>query len=204
MEKSSFKREFSAGGVVFRREKGETMWLIGKHSGYHKWVLPKGLIEKGERGFETATREVEEEMGIRARLVSEKPIHRVQYVYWADLKDKQRTENREQKTEDKVRRSGDYYQQSDEVKARRRVEKYQEEFTASASAKATADKSEGKRTKVFKVVSFYLLEYKSGDVADHDWEMEDAVWLPYKEAMDRLAFEGEREALRQAQDKTLR
>ena len=38
-------------------------WLIGKHSGYHKWVLPKGLIEKGEKGYETAVREVQEEMG---------------------------------------------------------------------------------------------------------------------------------------------
>ena len=172
MAKSSFKREFSAGGLVYKYQRGKVVWLIGKHSGYHKWVLPKGLIEKGERGFETAVREVEEEMGVKVGLLSERPIHRVQYVYWADLKKPD---------------EGYDYEQSDEVKPRRRVAKYQE--------------AGGGKIKVFKVVSFFLMEYESGDVKDHDWEMEEAVWLPYEEAMERLAFEGEREALRQAHDR---
>jgi 8-oxo-dGTP pyrophosphatase MutT (NUDIX family) len=232
----SFRREFSAGGIVYKKQvtllrqptslklrgsgrlrkgmassKEQVLWLIGKHSGYHKWVLPKGLIEKGERGYETALREVEEEMGIRASLVSEKPIHRVSYVYWADFKDKQVTSNKKQVTSNKKQgiKEGkveiERYEQSDEAKLvfaeastkrRRRVEKYQEE---PSFAKA----SEGKRMRVFKVVSFYLMEYESGDVADHDWEMEAAVWLPFEEAIGKLAFKGEREALRQAQDKLL-
>lgn len=179
---SKLKREFSAGGVVYKRQRGKMVWLVGKHSGYHKWVLPKGLIEKGERGFETAVREVEEEMGVKANLLSERPIHRVQYVYWADFKEQKvkNKEQREKKTQDIE------YQQSDEVKSRRRVEKYQE--------------SGGRKTKVFKVVSFYLMEYESGDIADHDWEMEEAVWLPFEEAMEKLAFEGEKEALAKAHD----
>ena len=47
----SSKREFSAGGVVFKKlsvlsSQFSVVFLLGKHSGYHKWVLPKGLIEK--------------------------------------------------------------------------------------------------------------------------------------------------------------
>jgi 8-oxo-dGTP pyrophosphatase MutT (NUDIX family) len=185
-QKLSIRREFSAGGVVFRRKKGAVLWLVGKHSGYHKWVLPKGLIEKGERGFETAVREVEEEMGVKVRLVSEKPIHRTQYVYWADLKQVKSSLRAGPEAKLKVKNKISNYRQSDEFKDKRRVKKYQE--------------SGGRKTKVFKVVSFYLMEYESGDVADHDWEMEEAVWLPYEEAMERLAFEGEREALAKARD----
>jgi len=63
--------EHSAGGVVFRRkEKGRTIeWLVCKHSGYHKWVLPKGIIESDESPDDAALREVSEETGIKAKIV---------------------------------------------------------------------------------------------------------------------------------------
>ena len=63
--------EHSAGGIVFRRrEKGKSIeWLICKHSGYHKWVLPKGIIETGELAEDAALREVSEETGIKAKIV---------------------------------------------------------------------------------------------------------------------------------------
>jgi bis(5'-nucleosidyl)-tetraphosphatase len=65
------KREFSAGGVVFRKRKtGQIEWLICRHSGYHQWILPRGLIEKGEKSEETAQREVEEECGVKARVIA--------------------------------------------------------------------------------------------------------------------------------------
>lgn len=71
MAKKKSKREFSAGGVVYRkREKGEIEWLICRHSGHHKWIFPKGLYEKGEKAEETALREVEEECGIKAKIVA--------------------------------------------------------------------------------------------------------------------------------------
>ncbi len=62
------KTEISAGGVVYRKIDGEYEVLISKHSGYHKWVLPKGLVEKGEKLEETAEREVEEEVGVKAKI----------------------------------------------------------------------------------------------------------------------------------------
>jgi 8-oxo-dGTP pyrophosphatase MutT (NUDIX family) len=50
---------------------------------------------------------------------------------------------------------------------------------------------EGKR--VMKIVAFFLFRYSSGDVADHDHEVEEALWIPLEEAPERLAYQGERE-----------
>jgi|SRR3989338_557072 len=74
--------EHSAGGAVFRRrDKGRSIeWLICKHSGYHKWVLPKGIIEQGEKPEETALREVSEETGVKAKIVK-KIMPDVAYKY---------------------------------------------------------------------------------------------------------------------------
>ncbi len=63
------RNEFSAGGVVYRRVKNSIEVLICKDAGYHKWVLPKGLIAKGESPEQTAVREVAEEVGVKARLL---------------------------------------------------------------------------------------------------------------------------------------
>jgi 8-oxo-dGTP pyrophosphatase MutT (NUDIX family) len=47
--------------------------------------------------------------------------------------------------------------------------------------------------RVEKVVRFYLFEFRSGDVADHDHEIEDARWMPLEEAARELSYTGERE-----------
>jgi 8-oxo-dGTP pyrophosphatase MutT (NUDIX family) len=49
----------------------------------------------------------------------------------------------------------------------------------------------GKR--VSKVVAFFLFRYRSGNVEDHDHEVEEALWIPLEEAPERLAYKGERE-----------
>ena len=46
--------------------------------------------------------------------------------------------------------------------------------------------------RVEKVVRFYLFEYRSGDVADHDHEIEEARWVPIREAAAQLSYPGER------------
>jgi 8-oxo-dGTP pyrophosphatase MutT (NUDIX family) len=131
------RREFSAGGVLVRRFRGELVLAAihpaGKPHGL--WALPKGLIAAGERADETALREVEEETGARGRLVQK--LGDVRYVYtWA-----------------------------------------------------------GER--VFKVVSFYLLEYAGGQLGDvppeHEHEVDEVRWLPLAEAPTALAYKGERE-----------
>jgi 8-oxo-dGTP pyrophosphatase MutT (NUDIX family) len=55
--------------------------------------------------------------------------------------------------------------------------------------------------RVFKVVSFYLLRYVSGRIADHDHEVEEALWIPLEDAPGRLAYGGERDMARTALSK---
>ncbi|MBI2010212.1 MAG: NUDIX domain-containing protein [Candidatus Chisholmbacteria bacterium] len=139
----AFKREFSAGGAVYRKQqmahsKWQIDWLIAKHSGYKKWTLPKGLIDPGETAETTAVREVAEETGITARIVAKiKPAEKYTYTF------------------------------------------------------------NGQR--IFKVVQYFLMEYVSGEVADHDWEMKEVEWVSFEKAHERLAFTGQKKILDQAQ-----
>lgn len=55
--------------MVFRRTANGIEVLVCKDAGYHKWVLPKGLIAKGESPEQTAAREVAEEVGVKARVL---------------------------------------------------------------------------------------------------------------------------------------
>jgi len=138
--------EHSAGGVVYRpRAKGQGLrakgkiieWLICKHSGYHKWVLPKGIIETGEKPEETAVREVVEETGVRTEIVKKiAPDVKYKYMKQGILVDKK--------------------------------------------------------------VGFYLMEYLSGDIKNHGWEMEEVKWVSADEALKLLAFEAERKVLKTA------
>lgn len=55
--------ETSAGGVVYRRAREATLFLLIRDP-YENWGLPKGHVEKGESPAQTAVREVSEETGI--------------------------------------------------------------------------------------------------------------------------------------------
>jgi 8-oxo-dGTP pyrophosphatase MutT (NUDIX family) len=57
---------------------------------------------------------------------------------------------------------------------------------------------ERKGRQVGKVVRFYLFEYRSGDVADHDHEIEEARWVPIRDAVDELSYDGERAIVERA------
>jgi len=50
---------------------------------------------------------------------------------------------------------------------------------------------EGRR--IAKVVAFFLLEYVSGEVDDHDVEVEHARWMKLEDAARELTYPGERE-----------
>lgn len=60
--------EYSAGVVVFKRERGKLKYLVIK-SFTGVFGFPKGHIEKGETEKEAAVREVLEETGITARII---------------------------------------------------------------------------------------------------------------------------------------
>jgi len=61
---------------------------------------------------------------------------------------------------------------------------------------------DGKR--VFKIVSFYLMRYVSGEIdnlaADMRIEVNRALWVPLSDAASQLAYSNERKVLRQAHD----
>lgn len=74
----------SAGGIVVRTEGGRP-WLVAglrrrdgdRHGG--TWTLPKGTPIPGEAVEETAIREVEEESGLRVRIVT--PLPSIEYTF---------------------------------------------------------------------------------------------------------------------------
>jgi 8-oxo-dGTP pyrophosphatase MutT (NUDIX family) len=156
-------REISAGGVVLRQISG--VWHVAliepqkneprketskptkapRKRSLAVLALPKGLVDAGEKPQAAAVREVKEETGIVAELVTKLCDNK--YVY--------------------VRTWGD-----------------------------------GKR--VFKIVSFYLMRYVSGEIdnlaSEMRIEVRQARWVPLADAPRQLAHSNERKILREAQD----
>lgn len=56
----------------------------------------------------------------------------------------------------------------------------------------------GERVRYHKFVYFYLLRYKSGDVGDHDHEVNEARWFDIDEAISSLAFDSEKKIVEKA------
>jgi ADP-ribose pyrophosphatase YjhB (NUDIX family) len=52
--------------------------------------------------------------------------------------------------------------------------------------------------RIHKVVRFFLFDYRSGDLADHDHEIEEARWMALTDAAHELTFPGEREIVSRA------
>lgn len=87
--------QVSAGGIVYKKIKDQKskvkslLWLICQHSQHKGWVFPKGLVgdKNSKESMESAAlREVEEEGGIKAKIVNDKPIKTFyQYNWQGDL-----------------------------------------------------------------------------------------------------------------------
>ncbi len=138
MSSKKDKVEFSAGGVVVR-DGGETIVIVPVKrdaAGSRVLGLPKGHPDGDETPEAAAMREVREETGVTAEIVSE--LGEVSYSY------------------------------------------------------------ERRGRRVQKRVRFYLFRYQSGNVADHDHEIEDAYWMPLEAAAEALSYDGEREMARRA------
>jgi ADP-ribose pyrophosphatase YjhB (NUDIX family) len=65
-------------------------------------------------------------------------------------------------------------------------------------------RSWGDRERVFKIVSFFLLRYRSGRIGmitpAMRREVRQALWLPLEEAPQKLSYRGERDVIKLAQE----
>jgi len=85
----AIKRIFSAGGIVVRpsealAKEGKAKWevLVTQHSGHKGWDFPKGHREIYENEEQTALREVEEETGVKAKIIDR--VGQTQYFYYEE------------------------------------------------------------------------------------------------------------------------
>jgi 8-oxo-dGTP pyrophosphatase MutT (NUDIX family) len=140
--KAPVKEQVSAGGVVYRGDKGNVEVVIVSVGGQNRWQLPKGLVEKGENPEVTAVREAREEAGVSSELVQ--LIETIEYWY--------------------------------------------------------VGLDNGIKVRFHKRVHFYLLRYLSGDTKDHDWEVNEARWVPIEDATSQLAFDNERRVMGRARE----
>jgi 8-oxo-dGTP pyrophosphatase MutT (NUDIX family) len=78
------RREFSAGGIVWRRgARGGIEIAMIRPRGTDSWALPKGHVEQAESMEQAAVREVREETGLRAGAVEK--LGDISYVFsWRD------------------------------------------------------------------------------------------------------------------------
>ncbi|MDQ5954945.1 MAG: hypothetical protein QG583_873 [Patescibacteria group bacterium] len=138
----SVQKETSAGGIVFKKNNDVFLWLIIQHSKARHWGFPKGHIGDkipNEKMEEAALREVQEEGGISAQIISHEPFE-INYSY--KLHEEQRD----------------------------------------------------------KTVYYFLMEYISGDTANHDWEVEEALFIPSSEVIEMLSYPSDLKAFIEAQE----
>lgn len=133
------KFEFSAGGIVYKKEGVKLFILVSQHSQHMGWVFPKGFIGdkvKGEKKEVTAVREVEEETGAKGEIIKQiKPV-----TYWYVM--------------------------------------------------------DGEKRK--KTVYYFIMKYTEGDITKHDFEMAQVEWLPADEVLERLTYQSDKDAFREA------
>ncbi|MGB6383832.1 MAG: NUDIX domain-containing protein [Terriglobales bacterium] len=79
-----------------------------------------------------------------------------------------------------------------------------EPITKLADNKYVYVRTWGDGERVFKIVSFYLMRYVSGEIdnltSDMRIEVKQALWVPLADAAGQLAYSNERKVLHQAQD----
>ncbi len=134
------QREFSAGGIVFKTTNNQQptinnlLWLVCQHSQHKGWVFPKGFIGdhiKGESIKDTAVREVEEETGVKGKIIRKLESPATYFYVWQG-------------------------------------------------------------EKRFKTVYYFLMEYVSGDIKNHDFEMSKVEWWPEEKVKSELTYKSDK------------
>lgn len=75
------KRQVSAGGVIYRKENAQIEIALTFRNQGQIVALPKGLVEKGESLESAASREVQEETGLKGELMQK--INSIDYWFYA-------------------------------------------------------------------------------------------------------------------------
>ena len=57
---------------------------------------------------------------------------------------------------------------------------------------------DGSRTRIHKYVHFFAMRFVSGDVADHDHEVDESRWVDVETALEMLEFKSERDVVSKA------
>lgn len=83
MKPAALKTQVSSGGVIFRKNNDIVEIALIAVKGGNVWCLPKGVIDKGEIHEMTALREVEEETGLKGRIIEKLG----EITYWYYIKD---------------------------------------------------------------------------------------------------------------------
>ena len=60
------------------------------------------------------------------------------------------------------------------------------------------DDESGDRIRVRKIVDFFLMKYTSGDIADHDHEVDEVAWYSFSDALGTISYDAERRVLQEA------
>ncbi|HTH14517.1 MAG TPA: NUDIX domain-containing protein [Spirochaetia bacterium] len=58
----------ACGAVIYRKHRGQVLFLLLKHANGGHWSLAKGHVESGETEVQTALREIDEETGLSVKL----------------------------------------------------------------------------------------------------------------------------------------
>jgi 8-oxo-dGTP pyrophosphatase MutT (NUDIX family) len=58
----------ACGAVIYRKHRGQVLYLVLKHANGGHWSLAKGHAEPGETEVQTALREIDEETGLSVKL----------------------------------------------------------------------------------------------------------------------------------------
>lgn len=56
----------------------------------------------------------------------------------------------------------------------------------------------GDKVRIRKIVSFFLMQYTSGDIADHDHEVEEVRWYPLEKGLRKISYDAESRVLQEA------